>query len=74
MSRAKPRWVRALQRALLDQPGITELPRCQACARLMAPRDMVSDLCRDCHTERGAAFDDAFGDGPFLPGDDNAGL
>jgi hypothetical protein len=64
-----PRWMRAVQKAILAQPGITALPRCQACARLMAPADMRSDdLCRDCHTERSMAWDD---DGPFLPSDED---
>jgi hypothetical protein len=64
----KPRWVRAVQRALLAQPGITELPRCGACARLMAPRDMCGEMCRDCHTERSTAFE--FDGSPFMPWDD----
>jgi hypothetical protein len=56
--------VRAVQRRLLAKPGLSEKPRCDACHRLMQPADMVSDLCRDCHTERSDAF--YFSDEPFL--------
>jgi hypothetical protein len=68
---AKPRWVRAIQKAILAQPGITELPRCCGCQRLFAPADMCGDLCRECDRERASSFDDAFGsDRPFMPWDD----
>jgi hypothetical protein len=66
---AKPRWVRAIQKAILAKPGCTEIPRCQACARLMAPCDMRGDLCRDCHPGRSTAFH--FDDSPFMPWDDD---
>jgi hypothetical protein len=60
-----PRWARTIQRKLLAQPQITESPRCDACARLMAVRDMrPSGLCRDCDTERNTAFE--MDDTPFL--------
>jgi hypothetical protein len=52
----KPRWVRAIQKAILAKPGITEIPRCGACARLMAPCDMRGDLCRDCQKPASDAF------------------
>jgi hypothetical protein len=71
VSRIAPRWVRAVQRALLAKPRITALPVCQACARSMAPVDMRGSLCRDCTTERDGAFDDALGSGPFMPWDDD---
>jgi hypothetical protein len=65
--RHMPRWMRAVRDAVRAQPGITELPRCDACHRLMAPVDMRdSGLCVDCHVERDEAFGD---DGPFLPDD-----
>jgi hypothetical protein len=60
--------MRAVQRALIEKPGITELPVCQACARSMAPADMRGELCRDCHTERSTAFE--FDGSPFMPWDD----
>jgi hypothetical protein len=65
-----PRWARVIQRRLLAQPEITESPRCDACGRLMAVRDMrPTGLCTDCTAERSRAFemDD---DGPFLPEDE----
>jgi ribosomal protein L37AE/L43A len=67
-----PRWARVVRRKLLAKPEITETPRCQACARLMAPRDMrPTGYCTDCNTEIAAAFD-GYDDGPFLPGDEDA--
>jgi hypothetical protein len=67
-----PRWARAVQKAILAKPGLTELPRCGACQRLFAPIDIKGDLCIQCDGERGQAFDDAFGsDKPFMLWDDS---
>jgi predicted amidophosphoribosyltransferase len=68
-ARPMPRWVRAVRKALLAQPGITELPVCAACHRTMAPADMVDDTCRDCHRPASDAFH--FDGSPFMPWDDD---
>lgn len=62
-ARPTPRWVTAIQRRLATKPEITSL-RCTACGRLVAPKDWARDYCRDCDTERSAAFE--MDDSPFL--------
>jgi len=65
-----PRWARTIQRKLLAKPGLSEIPRCQACARLMHPVDMRGELCLDCSTERSMVWDDSEDGKPFLPRDE----
>jgi hypothetical protein len=71
-----PRWMREVQRRVLQQPEVTEHPVCPRCARSMylADWDLDAGCCVDCVTERRAVSDqwDTEDAKPFLPSDEDA--
>jgi ribosomal protein L37E len=72
--RQMPRWMREVQRRVLQQPDVTEHPRCDRCGRLVYLSDWSErdNCCVDCVTERRAVSDqwDAEDAKPFLPSDE----